>query len=40
MDHPGGQPFYIAGPNDKPREVIRTLESNAGPGNYHYLTQV
>nr|MDT0663296.1 hypothetical protein [Micromonospora sp. DSM 115978] len=35
-----GKPFYISGPNDNPRAVIRTLESTAGPGNYHYLTHV
>jgi hypothetical protein len=32
-----GEPLYISGPNDNPRAVIRTLESTAGPGNYHYF---
>ncbi len=35
-----GKPFYISGPHDNPRSVIQTLESTAGPGNYHYVTHV
>jgi hypothetical protein len=35
-----GRPFYIAGSNDNPSAVLRTLDSTAGTGNYHYLTQV
>jgi hypothetical protein len=29
----------LSGPYDNPRAVIATLETTAGPGNYHYLTQ-
>ncbi|NMO56706.1 hypothetical protein HH310_36725 [Actinoplanes sp. TBRC 11911] len=35
-----GKPFYISGPYDNPRAVIATLETTAGPGNYHYLTHL
>jgi hypothetical protein len=35
-----GKPFYISGPYDNPRPVIATLETTAGPGNYHYLTHL
>jgi hypothetical protein len=31
-----GKPFYISGPYDDPRQVIRTLERTAGTGNYDY----
>ena len=27
-----GKPFYISGPNDNPRTIIRTLERSAGGG--------
>lgn len=33
-----GRPFYISGPNDKPRAVLRTLERTAGVGNFEFLT--
>jgi hypothetical protein len=32
-----GTPFYIAGPYDNPRAVVRTLDRACGEGNYHYL---
>ena len=32
-----GQPFYVSGPRDNPRQVIAALEATAGPGNYHYI---
>jgi hypothetical protein len=33
-----GKPFYISGPNDNPRAVIKTLERAVGPSpNYEYL---
>ena len=35
-----GAPFYIAGPYDNPRAVLRTLERTRCAGNFHYLTAV
>jgi hypothetical protein len=35
-----GRPFYVDGPNDNPHEVIRTLESSVGPGNFDYVTHL
>ena len=32
-----GKPFFIPGPNDKPRWVINTLMRTAGEGNFDYL---
>jgi hypothetical protein len=32
-----GKPFYIAGPNDNPKEIVKQLEKTAGPGNYDYV---
>ena len=32
-----GKPFYISGPYDDPRPVIRTLESTVGRGNFETL---
>lgn len=32
-----GKPFYVSGPYDDPRPVIRTLERAVGPGNFDYL---
>jgi hypothetical protein len=32
-----GKPFYMAGPYDDVENILRTLEKNAGTGNYHYL---
>jgi hypothetical protein len=32
-----GKPFYISGPYDNPRQIIRTLERTAGAGNYDYV---
>ncbi len=35
-----GKPFYISGPHDNPREVIKTLERTVGPPpNFHYLAR-
>jgi hypothetical protein len=35
-----GTPFYVDGPDDDPRAVLRTLERTVGNGNYHYLVTV
>lgn len=35
-----GLPFYVSGPYDNPRSVIRTLARTCGEGNYHYLVGV
>jgi hypothetical protein len=35
-----GVPFYVSGPYDNPRAVVRTLEQTCGQGNYHYLVGV
>jgi len=32
-----GKPFYVSGPNDNPRAIIRTLEASVGAGNYDYI---
>jgi hypothetical protein len=32
-----GNPFYISGPNDDPRTVIRTLERTVGTGSFDSL---
>jgi hypothetical protein len=32
-----GKPFYISGPYDDPRPVIRTLERTVGRGNFEFL---
>jgi hypothetical protein len=32
-----GVPFYVSGPYDHPRSVVRTLERTCGDGNYHYV---
>ncbi|WP_322767101.1 helix-turn-helix domain-containing protein [Frankia sp. Cr1] len=33
-----GKPFFIPGPHDNPREVIKTLERTVGPPpNFHFL---
>jgi hypothetical protein len=34
-----GQPFYINGPRDNAKDVVRTLERTCGAGNYHYVLQ-
>ena len=35
-----GVPFYMSGPYDNPRSVVRTLDRTCGEGNYHYLLGV
>jgi hypothetical protein len=35
-----GTPFYVDGPDDDPRAVMRTLDRTVGKGNYHYLVSV
>jgi hypothetical protein len=35
-----GKPFYISGPHDNPRAVVKTLEATAGAGNYHYIAHL
>ena len=32
-----GVPFYMSGPYDNPRAVVRTLDRTCGEGNYHYV---
>lgn len=32
-----GVPFYVAGPYDDARAVVRKLEAAVGEGNYHYV---
>jgi hypothetical protein len=32
-----GKPFYVSGPYDNPRPVIRTLEHTVGPENFDFL---
>jgi hypothetical protein len=32
-----GVPFYVAGPYDDARFVVRTLDAAVGEGNYHYV---
>ncbi|WP_017306386.1 helix-turn-helix transcriptional regulator [Spirulina subsalsa] len=32
-----GKPLYINGPYDNPRQVIKTLESTVGRGNFDYI---
>lgn len=32
-----GMPYFISGPQDDPRQIIATLETTAGRGNYHYI---
>jgi len=31
-----GKPFYMEGPYDDSRTIIRTLDATVGPGSYHY----
>ena len=35
-----GVPFYLSGPYDNPRSVVRTLARTCGEGNYHYVVGV
>lgn len=35
-----GVPFYVCGPHDDARAVIRTLTRTIGEGNFHYLAAV
>lgn len=35
-----GRPFFISGPDDQPRAVLRTLERTAGVGNFEFATTV
>lgn len=32
-----GKPFYVSGPYDNPRPIIRSLERTVGNGNFDYL---
>jgi hypothetical protein len=32
-----GKPFFIAGPYDNAKLILKQLEKTAGPGNYDYL---
>jgi hypothetical protein len=35
-----GVPYYVSGPHDNARAVIRTLTRTVGEGNFHYLAAV
>lgn len=35
-----GRPLFIAGPYDDPKRIMRILDRNVGPGNYHYVAPV
>ena len=35
-----GTPFYVQGPYDDPRRVLRTLDQAVGPGGYRFLLTV
>jgi len=35
-----GKPFYIAGPHDNPKLIVKKLEAMAGAGNYDYIVEV
>lgn len=32
-----GIPFFVEGPYDDARQIMRTLDASVGPGNYHYV---
>ncbi|WP_431681302.1 hypothetical protein [Kitasatospora sp. KL5] len=31
-----GNPFYVSGPHDDARHIVRTLEQSCGPDGFHY----
>lgn len=35
-----GVPFYVQGPYDDARAVLRTLTSTVGEGNFHFITSM
>jgi hypothetical protein len=35
-----GKPFYISGPYDDARRIVRTLEETCGADNYHYIAHL
>lgn len=35
-----GKPFYVAGPRDNARRIIRQLERRLGPGGFHYIVPI
>lgn len=35
-----GKPFFIAGPYDNARQILKQLEQTAGPGNFDYVAMV
>jgi hypothetical protein len=35
-----GKPFFIAGPHDNVKQILRQLEKTAGPGNFDSLTMM
>jgi hypothetical protein len=35
-----GKPFFVAGPYDNSRQIIKQLERTAGPGNFDYVAMV
>lgn len=35
-----GKPFFIAGPYDNARQILKQLEQTAGPGNFDYLAMI
>lgn len=34
---PHGRPFYMVGPDDNMKQVLRTLDRTVGPGNYDFI---
>lgn len=35
-----GKPFFVAGPYDDVKAIVKRLEQTAGPGNFNYLVMV
>jgi hypothetical protein len=35
-----GKPFFVAGPYDNVKQIIKQLNETAGSGNYHYITPI
>jgi len=35
-----GKPFFVAGPHDNAKQIMKQLDETAGPGNYHYITPI
>ena len=37
---PEGKPFYMVGPHDNAKQIMRTLDQTVGRDNYHFMTPV